>query len=39
MWHVGGDVRCLEGFCRRKPEGKKLLEDPGVNGRIIWKWV
>jgi hypothetical protein len=23
----------------RKPEGKKHLEDPGVDGRVILKWV
>ena len=30
------------GACKnlvRKPEGKRLLEDPGVNGRIILKCI
>jgi hypothetical protein len=23
----------------RKPEGKRPLEDPGVDGRIILRWI
>jgi hypothetical protein len=31
----GGEDRVLVGKC----EGRNHLEDPGINGRIILKWI
>jgi hypothetical protein len=30
--------RCVQGFGRR-PEGRNHLEDVGVDGRIMLKWI
>jgi hypothetical protein len=40
MWHVWGrgEVRCIQGLVG-KPEERDYLEDPGVDGRIILKWI
>jgi len=35
MWERKGINRVLVG----KPEGKNLLEDPGVDGKIILRWI
>jgi len=35
MWERRGVYRVFEG----KPEGKSYLEDPGVDGRIILRWI
>jgi hypothetical protein len=34
----GGEKSCIEGF-GGEPEGKIPLEDPGVDGRIILRWI
>jgi len=34
----GGEERRIQGLVG-KPEGKNHLEDPGVDGRIILKWI
>ena len=34
----GGLERCMQGLMGR-PEGKKHLEDLGMNERIILKWI
>jgi len=34
----GGDQGCIQGS-RGKPEGKRHLEYPGVDGRMILRWV
>jgi len=31
--------RCVYRVLVGKPEGKNHLEDPGVNGRIILRWI
>jgi len=35
MWERRGVYMVLVG----KPEGKRTLEDPGVGGRIILRWI
>jgi hypothetical protein len=35
MSEMRGAYRCLV----EKPEGKKPLEDPCINGRIILRWI
>jgi len=34
-----GDRRSAYRILVGKPEGKRPLEDPGVDGRIILKWI
>jgi hypothetical protein len=34
----GGEKSCIEGL-GGEPEGKRPLEDPGVDGRIILRWI
>jgi len=34
-----GERRDVYRVLVRKPEGKRLLEDPGVDGRIILRWI
>jgi hypothetical protein len=34
----GGEERCIQGFLG-EPEGRRLLENPGVDWRIILKWI
>ena len=38
-----GHVACMGGGAHRvlvvKPEGKNHLEDPGLDGRIILRWI
>ena len=34
----GGEEMCIQGLVR-KPEGKRHLEDPGLDGRIILKCI
>jgi len=35
----GREERCIHGVLLGKPEGKNHLEDPGVDGRIILRWI
>ena len=35
----GGEEMCTQGFLLGKPEGKSHLEDPGIDGRIILRWI
>jgi hypothetical protein len=39
MWHVWGERRGAYRALVGKPEGRNHLEDPGVDGRIILKWI
>jgi hypothetical protein len=34
-----GDRRGVYRFLVRKPEGKNHLGDPGVDGRILLRWI
>jgi hypothetical protein len=34
-----GEKRIVLGVLVWKPEGKNHLEDPGVDGRIILRWI
>jgi len=34
-----GERRGLYRVLVRKPEGKRPLEDPGIDGRIILRWI
>jgi len=34
-----GEIRGLYRVLVRKPKGKRLLDDPGINGRIILRWI
>ena len=34
-----GERRCVYRVLLGKPEGKRLLGSPGVDGRIILRWV
>jgi hypothetical protein len=34
-----GEMRGVYRVLVRKPEGKRQLEDPGVDGRIILRWI
>jgi hypothetical protein len=34
-----GDRRGAYRVLMWKPEGRKLLKDPGVDGKIILKWI
>ena len=34
-----GERRGVYRFLARKPEGKSNLEDPGIDGRIILRWI
>ena len=39
VWHVGeGDETCIQVLVG-KPEGKNIVEDLGMDGRIILKWI
>jgi hypothetical protein len=38
MWHVSGR-RCIQGFGRGDLRDRDHLKDPGVDGRIILKWI
>jgi hypothetical protein len=33
-----GEERCIQGF-GGKPEGKNHLEEAGIDGRIILRWI
>ena len=35
----GGEGQVYTGFWWGKPEGKNHLGDPGVDGRIILRWI
>ena len=39
MWHVWGEGRCIQGIVRKNPMERDLLEDTGVDRRIILKWI
>jgi len=34
-----GERRGVYGVFMGKPEGKNKLEDPGVGGKVILKWI
>ena len=34
-----GESRCVYRVLVGKPEGKSHLEDPGIDGRIILRWI
>ena len=34
----GGVEKCIQ-FLVGKPEGKNLFEGPGIDGRIILRWI
>jgi len=38
MWHVLGQERCIQSLGGRT-EKRDHLEDPGVDGKIILKWI
>jgi hypothetical protein len=38
MWHVWVEERCIQGFSGEMRE-EDHLEDPGLDGRIILKWI
>jgi hypothetical protein len=38
MWHVWGEERCIKGF-GGEIYGRDHLEDPGVDGRLILRWI
>ena len=35
----GGEERCVQGFGGETWGGRDHMEDPGVNGRIILRWI
>jgi hypothetical protein len=35
---TGRDEKCIQ-KCNRKPEVKRIFEDPGIDGTIILKWI
>jgi len=39
MWHVWGRVRVYTGFWCRNLRERDYLEDPGVDGSIILRWI
>jgi len=34
-----GESRCVYRVLVGKPEGKRLFEEPGVDGRILIRWI
>jgi hypothetical protein len=39
MWHMWGRGEVHIGFLDGKPEERDHLEDPGVDGRTLLKWI
>jgi hypothetical protein len=39
MWHVWGRGEANTGFWRGNLRERDLLEDPGVDGRILLRWI
>jgi hypothetical protein len=39
MWHVWGRGEVHTGALVGKPEGRNHLKDPGVDGRIMLRWI
>jgi hypothetical protein len=39
MWHVRGRGGVLTGFLLRNVIKRNHLQDPGIDGRIILKWI
>jgi len=35
----GGQERCIQDFGWENLRGKHFLKDPGVDGKIILKWI
>jgi hypothetical protein len=39
MKHIWREVRCIQGFGGETYKERDHLEDPGIDGRIIFRWI
>jgi len=39
VWHIQGRGEAYTGFWRRNLRERDHLQDPGINGKIILKWL